>query len=182
MYNGIEKNKVKHIRIMNYSLPIRNTLENYVWCWMSLRIIESMNLSVYLQLFSFFYFKSVCFSRKWEKIYTMDKKKWKYIYWIKEMKNKKVWRKVKGSTSLRDTKLPLWMFHLQIDRLLFYRWRCRDAYFPFAFENVASCAAMTYGIFKNPRRTPAGRNNFSEFSSSTPFPENKWHGDSRFVT
>lgn len=30
MYNGIEKNKVKHIRIMNYSLPIRNTLENYV--------------------------------------------------------------------------------------------------------------------------------------------------------
>lgn len=56
MYNGIEKNKVKHIRIMNYSLPIRNTLENYVWCWMSLRIIESMNLSIYLQLFSFFLF------------------------------------------------------------------------------------------------------------------------------
>lgn len=149
------------------------------WVW---ELLSQWTCLFTFNYFHFFILKVFVSLKSEKKFIQWIKKKWKYIYWIKEMKNKKVWRKVKGSTSLRDTKLPLWMFHLQIDRLLFYRWRCRDAYFPFAFENVASCAAMTYGIFKNPRRTPAGRNNFSEFSSSTPFPENKWHGDSRFVT
>lgn len=70
MYNGIEKNKVKHIRIMNYSPSIYNTLDNYVWSWMSLDLVNE------LQFFSFFFFFTlkVFVSLKIEEIYTMDNK------------------------------------------------------------------------------------------------------------
>lgn len=51
---------------MNYSLAICNILDNYVWSWMNL------NLSVYLQFFSFFL--KVFVSLKIEKIYTTDKR------------------------------------------------------------------------------------------------------------
>lgn len=70
MYNGIEKNKVKHIRIMNYSLPIYNTLDNYVWSWMNLDLVNELHFSH----FFFFFTLKVFVSLKIEEIYTMDNK------------------------------------------------------------------------------------------------------------
>lgn len=76
-----------------------------------------------------------------------------------------------SGTSPSHSLLPFWMFHLRMSRLLFYRAMQGNAYFHFAFENVSSYGAMTHGIFKNSRRTPTGRNNFSEFQAPSCSPE-----------
>lgn len=59
---------------MNYSLAIYNILDNYVWSWMNLNLVNELVCLSFFSFFSFFFTLKVFVSLKIEKIYTTDKR------------------------------------------------------------------------------------------------------------